>query len=508
MMRELLVIGVITLAFGLASLKIQGELALFGTVQLAIAAIALGAAGLSAARNLRQRQRRTLARGSATDALLMVVAVTWGVLLLEGFASHSQVRFDLTFEGRYHLSPATCAAVTALSPAPQFTLYFEPGDPRVRQTRQLLDEVARCAPGIAVREKDLLQHPEDEDRFEIGSSDSVVIETATHWETVQRPGEGTLYEALARLDTRDRGTVYFLAGTGEGDIRRSRDLGYSGLATALETEGYRVGRLTLQSSEGVPTDAAAVIAIAPQRRLRAETLAALRDYLNQGNAGLVAFLEPCRQTGLEELLGEFGIDSPDALVVDPTSGRVEGDAYGVRPLASNYTPHPSTRGLNSNRMTFFGRSRVFKPRKPRPDDTLRTTVFTSNESWLDEQSCTSGALETASRPADVSPSYFPLVVTGDYERGTGTTRIVAFGNADLASNRYLRSVYNLDLVLNSIHWAVSNRQAITIRPKSSNVLQFPLPLQSTLQAFYGVGLLVPELSLIAGGVVWIRRRRA
>ena len=507
-MRELLVIGVITLAFGLASTKIQGELGIFGSVQIAIGVLSLLVAGLSTLRNLKQRQEKTTARGSATDSLLMVVAVTWGVLLVEGFASHSQIRFDLTFEGHYQLAPATCEAVRALDPPPQFTLYYEAGDPRVRQTRQLLDEVARCATTIQVGQKNLSQNPEDEDRFEIASSDSVVIQTGNRWETVQRPGEGTLYEALARLDIRRRGTLYFLAGTGEGDIRRSNDLGYSGLAEALRTEGYRIERLTLQPGEAVPSDAAAVIAIAPQRPMRTQALATLREYLNHGNAGLVAFLEPCRQTGLEELLGEFGISSTESVVVDPTSGRVEGDGPGMRPLASNYTPHPATRGLNSNRMTFFGRSRVFKPRKPQPEDNLRTTVFTSNESWLYEQSCDSGASSSPTKPPDVASSYFPLVVTGNYDRGEGESRIAAFGNAELASNRYLRSVYNLDLVVNSIHWAASSGNGITIRPKSSTVLQFPLPLQSTLRAFYGVGLLVPELSLIVGGIVWIRRRKA
>ena len=37
---------------------------------------------------------------------------------------------------------------------------------------------------------------------------------------------------------------------------------------------------------------------------------------------------------------------------------------------------------------------------------------------------------------------------------------------------------------------------------------FPVPLQQSLQALYGVGLLVPEILLIAGGLVWLRQREA
>ena len=87
---------------------------------------------------------------------------------------------------------------------------------------------------------------------------------------------------------------------------------------------------------------------------------------------------------------------------------------------------------------------------------------------------------------------------------------MAFGDADIASNRYLRALYNLDLVMNTIHWTVQRETRITIRPKGSgsSTVQFPVPIQNSLQAFYGVGLLVPELLLILGGAIWLSRRSA
>lgn len=101
-------------------------------------------------------------------------------------------------------------------------------------------------------------------------------------------------------------------------------------------------------------------------------------------------------------------------------------------------------------------------------------------------------------------------MSAEIERGNGPARIVAFGDASLAANRYLRALYNLDLVLNAVHWAVDRDSAITIRPKSGGreLIQFPVPLETSLQALYGVGLLVPELLLIAGGLVWLRQRSA
>ena len=48
--------------------------------------------------------------------------------------------------------------------------------------------------------------------------------------------------------------------------------------------------------------------------------------------------------------------------------------------------------------------------------------------------------------------------------------------------------------------------AITLRPKAGATIQFPVPVVNSLRAFYGVGMLIPELLLLAGGLVWLRQR--
>ena len=108
--------------------------------------------------------------------------------------------------------------------------------------------------------------------------------------------------------------------------------------------------------------------------------------------------------------------------------------------------------------------------------------------------CWIAGLTQGSRWVQIGVFYIPLVV--------------AFGVSDLASNRYLRALYNLDLVMNALHWVTQREGAITLRPKAAATIQFPVPLQNSLSAFYGVGMLVPELLLIAGGWVWLRRRSA
>ncbi|MEE8581254.1 MAG: hypothetical protein V3T33_06655, partial [Myxococcota bacterium] len=147
-------------------------------------------------------------------------------------------------------------------------------------------------------------------------------------------------------------------------------------------------------------------------------------------------------------------------------------------------------------------------RKPTPQDDLRSVVYASGDSWLHDDTSVLHQRRAPDRPADAVTEYQPLVVTGRYPREGGEARIVAFGDSDFATNQNLRALYNLDLLMNALHWSVRRESKISLRPKSSQLIQFPVPIQNSLRALYGVGMLVPELLLLTGGLVWLRHRSA
>jgi hypothetical protein len=158
-------------------------------------------------------------------------------------------------------------------------------------------------------------------------------------------------------------------------------------------------------------------------------------------------------------------------------------------------------------MTFFPGARSFRLRKPEPDDELWSLVYSSSEAWLcDGPSALARCGAELEPPEGAGRDYQPIAVAGRYRRGGLETRILAFGDSEFANNRNLRSIYNLDLILNGMHWLLAREPEITLRPKLRTPVQFPLPLTSTLTTLYGVGLLVPELLLIGGALVWLRGR--
>lgn len=512
MIAGLALVGLIVLAFGLFTRQALGLDTPFVIAHGVLGVAALGTALLLALLRIGKSRQPALLRpalrsiggGVATCALALLAY--WGVV-------QADVRFDWTFEGRFELSEATHQLLAEL-PAPlALTLYFDPGDPRIRNTRLLLEEFANVAKGPQAVRVDVLridEHPEDEDRYGIGSSNSVVLTLGDRFELVERPTEGALYQALSGLVRDPTRVLYISVGGGEGDLERSDALGFSGLRAALESEGFEARPLPLAMVDEIPADASAVISIAPRRALPEASLGALERYL-EGGGRLVVFLEPDTDSGLDPLLARFGITPREGFVVDPASGPIEGDARGRNPIASAYASHPVTQGLEANRMTFFRGARSFALRKTEPDDRLRAVVLTSSEAWIDSETRSDGEPDAALVPPDdTRTDYQPLVVTAELERGGRQARLVVFGDADLASNRYLRALYNLDLVLNAIHWVTEHESAIAIRPKTGGrqLVQFPVPLQTSLQALYGVGLLVPELLLITGALVWLYQREA
>jgi hypothetical protein len=269
-MRELALVGLVAVIFGLGSFWATDHFGAFSAVNLAAGGTALLAALALGARRLRAlggpHSRPVIARGLAGIALAVAVAVG-----AEWLAGRLDWRFDWTLEGEFEPSEAVCRALGELEEPLELQLFSDPLDPRRRRTRLHLEALARCGP-VEVRELELGARPELEDRFGVGSSNSVVVALGDRWELLPRPTEGALYEALYHLRQIDAGSVAFLAGAGEGDPRRGDELGYSGLGVALQTEGYRVLSLVSAALREVPPEVKAVIAIAPRRHLTENAL--------------------------------------------------------------------------------------------------------------------------------------------------------------------------------------------------------------------------------------------
>jgi hypothetical protein len=503
--------GLIAISFGLGARYATGELGIFGRVNLCLGALALLISLILAIKNFQgfgaSAARTVLLRRIAVLLITLACAVT-----VERDMAKRGWHWDWTVDQRFHLAPATVKVLHELSDYSvmgpvEFTLFTHPQDPRVGSTRILLN-MFKQEGNIQVRELPMDLAAEEIERFEVTNSNAVGIEWGGYETTVQRPNEGNLLEAIQLLIPRERRVLYVAQGEGEGTPRAGDLSGYSGLWAALETEGYELRGFATASFAEIPEDAQAVLLLGPRRNFTPHSLTALEEYLAQGGR-LLALLEPGTTTGLEDfLLRVAGFESPDdQIVIDPLAAALEGQPKGLAPLINSYGDHAITKGMTSRNMTLFASARpVYATRLPEPGDRLTPLLYTSPDAYLSSEltHARQGRLPEARTPRGREV----LGAAGEYRRDGKLSRVVVFGDSDFASNRFLRALYNTDLIVNAVHWVAEREADITLRPKRINPYQEPLTPQNSLRLFYTVGLLLPELLLIAAAMAWTKSRNA
>jgi len=85
------------------------------------------------------------------------------------------------------------------------------------------------------------------------------------------------------------------------------------------------------------------------------------------------------------------------------------------------------------------------------------------------------------------------------------TRLVVIGDAEFIS--LVDQVNgNLDFLMNSFGWLEQQEETLSIRPKTT--LQFPMQTSGMQQLIFGAlfVIIIPVGILIAGLVIWLRRR--
>jgi ABC-type uncharacterized transport system involved in gliding motility auxiliary subunit len=86
------------------------------------------------------------------------------------------------------------------------------------------------------------------------------------------------------------------------------------------------------------------------------------------------------------------------------------------------------------------------------------------------------------------------------------SRLVVFGSTEFVDNKFLNNLYNRDLMLNAVNWAVGEDKQISIRPRSVRASRVALTSDQVTRIFYLSVLILPELLLLVGIAVWNRRR--
>jgi ABC-type uncharacterized transport system involved in gliding motility auxiliary subunit len=342
---------------------------------------------------------------------------------------------------------------------------------------------------------------------------TVVVQHGDRREKVEKRSEEVreedLTNALIKVQRAEAKTVYFVQGHGEKDPADTERAGLSAAKKALEDQGYKVETVNLASEGKYPPAAKVIILAGPTTEPFSQELQYLTDFVNAGG-GLMVMLDPSPAPSLESFLKQWGVTPANNIVLDVSgAGRLMGAGPSI-PLVLRYENHKITDRFRA--MTFFPLARSVEPSKESVSGITVEALFKSNaNSWgetnlknpeatYEEKSDTQGPLTMA---VAVSKEIKPA---SDQNPAT-TGRMVVVGDSDFAVNSYFPAQGNGNLFLNMVSWLSQDEDLISIRPKAPEDRRIMLSQSQQSMLRLVTVFLLPGAVLVAGIIVWTRRRR-
>jgi ABC-type uncharacterized transport system involved in gliding motility auxiliary subunit len=299
--------------------------------------------------------------------------------------------------------------------------------------------------------------------------------------------------------------VYFLIGHGERASDGFAQNGYSQAKQVLERDNYQVKTTNLAITPTVPADAAVLVVASPAKALLDPEIAAINAYLNKGGK-LLYLTDPQTTTGMETtILARVGITVNNDIVIDPASSLL-GDV--ASPLVSNFRWSNITKDLTS--AAFFPWTRSFGVAAAPPEGvTLTPFADTSTSSWSETDLTNTQVAFDAGK--DTRGPVTVGIAAEIQHQVAGVTvapvaRLVAFGDADFASNALLTQGGNQDLFANSVNWLTEEESLISIRARPPTDHSLFMTASEQILGLVSSVVLLPLAVLLVGALVWWRRR--
>jgi ABC-type uncharacterized transport system involved in gliding motility auxiliary subunit len=454
---------------------------------------------------------RLKASSNMTVAILLILVLVVVVTLL---SDRHYFRWDLTASGEHTLSDQTLQALKTIREPVRALAFVKEESEEASDLKKLLASYQYHLKGMSLEFVDPDRNPALTRKYDIQALNTVILEGFGRTQTVKTPDEQTLTNALVRLSKGATEKVYWIIGHGERPFKSTAPESLSTIQKNLSSQSYQFEELNLAQKE-IPPDAALVVVAAPEKDLFPEEVASLKRFLNKGGS-LLVFLEPYQDGGLKDFLREYGIVITSDVVVDKMSRVMGGDF--LLPMIVTYGDHEITR--NFHLLSFFSVARSVEIDKEvkKKGLTLTNLALTSQESWseMDREALKQGKarLDPEDRQGPISLAVIaelnPMEAKGDEgkeeDKITGEGKLVVFGDADFASNKFVSLAGNRELITNTINYLVGRKDLITIPEKQRPTDRLMLSRNQGLLLFWIPVVFIPLMVIVLGVVVWRKRR--
>jgi len=472
--------------------------------------------------------------------------MNWGVFLLLSLAALIIVnyfsyryyhRWDLTAGKTFSLSDQTCEVLRNLDQELTVVVFLAPGDDVLGKVRDLLNAYEEQSAFVKVEYID----PERQiDRMQllagqygITMANAVVFQVGEQSKFVEKDemveydfsgfqatgspqikafkGEEAFTNAILEVLHPTKRTIYFTSGHGER-IDRGPGEGLGMLTQRLTREGTRFETWMSLGKTTVPPDCDLLVVAGPSEPFTAPEAEVLARYLEGGGRALF-LMDPMLteganldfgKHGLEELLHTWGVSPRRDLAVD-LQGAVP--MLGMQTFYSHsFGAHEIVEDLERNKLpVVLSLASSLEDGEPPEGYVTRMLLETSSQAWGERDL---NSLENVDQGDEDTPGPLVLAAAVYSEDAEKQTRVVAAGDADLASDMILESSPgNMLFCTNAVHWLLSQEDRIAIPPRTAIETQLQLTASQVNFLLIFFLFFLPGVIAVLAVWVYLRRRR-
>jgi ABC-type uncharacterized transport system involved in gliding motility auxiliary subunit len=449
-------------------------------------------------------------RSRAASLSAVVIAVVLGLLVAANvLASKSMQTWDLTRAGNNTLAPQSVLVARRLTSDLEVIGLFRPGAGNGQPEAEALVALYEAqSPHVKYRTADPDRDPVDVKRYGITQVNTVVLAYRGKTELLLQASqsEQDFTSALIKLEADKVPMVCWGVGDGERDLNDSnQSTGYSGVAALLERNNFAHEQLLLASTTVIPAECDELVILDPTKALPTGTVKAVEVFLAGGGRLLIA-AEPWPQdpkaiASLNAVLSPYGLGFSGALVVEGDTSRSAANDPSI-PAVLDYGQSPIT-GDIQRIVSFFPRTTAITGTPVAGAKVVRIATTTNSAYAI------AGIRTNLARQPGDAAGPFTLMETVEQAAGGGNTRIVIVGTQSFAENGTLppnNSDANLELALGSFQWLAGQDALIAVPPKPDRALPITLTQDEQSTLIFITAVLMPGLVVLAGVVVWWRRR--
>lgn len=267
----------------------------------------------------------------------------------------------------------------------------------------------------------------------------------------------------------------------------------------LGNQNFTVKTLNLLLGDWKPETGDMILVSSPATDITVDELTKLKDFFSKGGHGIFLIdVQKSKFPNLNNLMSTFGIQIDQAVILEGDSEQFyQEPVYLIPKMNSHAIIDPM---VSANLPILFPVAQPIGQLKVKKGSLkIEPLLTTSGKSW-GKKNLDSPVTEKEAGDID---GPFDVAVAITDTQGTSSSKIVVFSSSGFTN---VAGGGNLDLFMNSMNWVQDLKDNISIAPKDLTTEGLKITQAQGLGYSALVVIVIPCIVMIAGIVVWLRRR--